>query len=331
MGRLTLNMLLSFAQFEREVTAERIRDKIAASKAKGMWMGGNPPLGYRPEGRSLEIVPEHAELIRQLFTRYLAIGNVRLLAEQLEAEGTQSARAHLLDRQDRWAAAHFSRGQIYKILSNPIYLGEIHHRGKVYEGKHEAIIDARPVGAGSGPACRQHAREHGAPPPSSHPACSPVWCSTSMASRSSPRMRASLSRARSREERSATATMSAAASSMMHVPMHRRGIRIPAREIEAAVAGCIADALADPFDIMAKAGIVAESDSLGSTLQRIETLADRVRKKDHRILRGLVARVTAHPREIAIELSVEGLCRASRNRACIGGARNHRSHFQCPT
>ena len=83
MGRLTLNMLLSFAQFEREVTAERIRDKIAASKAKGMWMGGNPPLGYKPDDRSLAIVPEHADLIRQLFRRYLAIGSVRLLVEQL--------------------------------------------------------------------------------------------------------------------------------------------------------------------------------------------------------------------------------------------------------
>lgn len=78
MRRLTLNMLLSFAQFEREVTAERIRDKIAASKAKGMWKGGTPPLGYAPEGRSLAIVSEHAKLIRHIYVRYLDIGNVRL-------------------------------------------------------------------------------------------------------------------------------------------------------------------------------------------------------------------------------------------------------------
>src|SRR5690606_16475704 len=87
MGRLTLNMLLSFAQFEREVTAERIRDKIAASKAKGMWMGGTPPLGYRPDGRSLAIVDEHAALVRGVFARYLRLGNVRLLSEELAAEG----------------------------------------------------------------------------------------------------------------------------------------------------------------------------------------------------------------------------------------------------
>src|SRR3954469_24977643 len=83
MGRLTLNMLLSFAQFEREVTAERIRDKIAQSKARGMWMGGNPPLGYRPEGRSLAIVEQHASLVRDLFARYLRLGNMRLLHKEL--------------------------------------------------------------------------------------------------------------------------------------------------------------------------------------------------------------------------------------------------------
>ncbi|MFN9578541.1 MAG: recombinase family protein [Novosphingobium sp.] len=83
MGRLTLNMLLSFAQFEREVTAERIRDKIAASKARGMWMGGLPPLGYRPDGRSLAIIEEHAELVRSIYRRYLELGTVRLLADAL--------------------------------------------------------------------------------------------------------------------------------------------------------------------------------------------------------------------------------------------------------
>jgi DNA invertase Pin-like site-specific DNA recombinase len=82
-----LNMLLSFAQFEREVTAERIRDKIAASKAKGIWMGGTPPLGYRPEGRSLTIVEDHARVVRDIYARYLELGNVRVVAEQLEAKG----------------------------------------------------------------------------------------------------------------------------------------------------------------------------------------------------------------------------------------------------
>ena len=90
MGRLTLNMLLSFAQFEREVTAERIRDKIAASKAKGMWMGGTPPLGYAADGRSLKIVEEHAGLVRGIFNLYLTMGNVREVAETLEQEGVRT-------------------------------------------------------------------------------------------------------------------------------------------------------------------------------------------------------------------------------------------------
>lgn len=90
MGRLTLNMLLSFARFEREVTAERIRDKIAASKARGMWMGGIAPLGYRPDGPSLAIVEDHAAIIRLIFKRSLAIGNIRTLATRLEAEGILS-------------------------------------------------------------------------------------------------------------------------------------------------------------------------------------------------------------------------------------------------
>ncbi|MEH3158552.1 MAG: recombinase family protein [Sphingomonas taxi] len=87
MGRLTLNMLLSFAQFEREVTAERIRDTIAASKARGMWMGGVPPLGYAPDGRSLRIIAEHAAVTRHIFQRYLALKNIRLLEHDLIATG----------------------------------------------------------------------------------------------------------------------------------------------------------------------------------------------------------------------------------------------------
>lgn len=140
MGRLTLNMLLSFAQFEREVTAERIRDKIAASKAKGMWMGGTPPLGYRPDGRTLAIVEEQAEIVREIFALYLQLGNVRLVAGQLLRQGGQSpirTRANGATFGDR----PFTRGQIYAILKNPIYIGEIAHGAKRYPGQHPSIID----------------------------------------------------------------------------------------------------------------------------------------------------------------------------------------------
>jgi site-specific DNA recombinase len=139
MGRLTLNMLLSFAQFEREVTAERIRDKIAASKAKGMWMGGTPPLGYRPDGRSLAIVEEHAAIVRDIYARYLKLGNVRLLAEQLHSEGIRSPARQRLSG-TAFGGATFSRGQLYLILKNPIYVGLIPHKEQTFPGKHPAII-----------------------------------------------------------------------------------------------------------------------------------------------------------------------------------------------
>lgn len=139
MGRLTLNMLLSFAQFEREVTAERIRDKIAASKAKGMWMGGTPPLGYKPDGRSLAIVEEQAALIRDIFARYRTVGAVRQVAEALDAEGIRTPR-RVNGKGRAYGGCVFTRGQIYAILKNPIYAGDITHRGKVYPGQHEAII-----------------------------------------------------------------------------------------------------------------------------------------------------------------------------------------------
>ena len=139
MGRLTLNMLLSFAQFEREVTAERIRDKIAASKARGMWMGGVPPLGYRPDGRSLAIVPEQAVLVDSIYRRYLEIGNVRLLAEALREKG-MLAPIRTTATGKSMGGRPFTRGQLYLMLACRTYIGEISHHGQIHPGLHEAII-----------------------------------------------------------------------------------------------------------------------------------------------------------------------------------------------
>ncbi|MFN6936031.1 MAG: recombinase family protein, partial [Tsuneonella sp.] len=140
MGRLTLNMLLSFAQFEREVTAERIRDKIAASKAKGMWMGGVPPIGYRPDGRSLAIVEEHASIIRHIFARYIALGCVRSVALELQENDILAPRRATATGRS-FGGGFFGRGQVYKILANPTYVGEIHHNRRVHAGNHPAIIE----------------------------------------------------------------------------------------------------------------------------------------------------------------------------------------------
>ena len=140
MGRLTLNVLLSFAQFEREVTSERIRDKIAASKRKGMWMGGVVPLGYDAVDRKLKINRQEAELVRQLYAHYLKLGSVRALKEECDRQGFRSKARTYSDGRKVGGGA-FSRGHLYRILANPLYIGRIPHGDRSYEGEHEAILD----------------------------------------------------------------------------------------------------------------------------------------------------------------------------------------------
>lgn len=140
MGRLTLNVLLSFAQFEREVTAERIRDKVAASKRKGMWMGGAVPMGYDVKDKALVVNGQEALAIRTIFAEYLATGSVRQLSARLNDLGVVSKRR--IDRHGRFSGGEaFSRGALYHILRNPIYIGKTRHKGELYNGLQEAIID----------------------------------------------------------------------------------------------------------------------------------------------------------------------------------------------
>ena len=138
MGRLTLNVLLSFAQFEREVTGERIRDKIAASKRKGMWMGGFAPLGYVPHERTLAIDEPQATRVREIFQRYLDLGSVWTLEGELKDRGWTTPA-----RQGRrpGGGRPFSRGHLYRILANPIYIGRIAHKELVHPGLHQPIIE----------------------------------------------------------------------------------------------------------------------------------------------------------------------------------------------
>jgi site-specific DNA recombinase len=140
MGRLTLNVLLSFAQFEREVTAERIRDKIAASKAKGMWMGGTRPMGYRPENRRLVIVPEEAATVRHIFARFAVLRSADRLVEELDRDAIYSA-VRISKTGNRSGGVKLRRGQIYCVLSNPVYRGLVRHKKLVHPGEHEPIID----------------------------------------------------------------------------------------------------------------------------------------------------------------------------------------------
>ena len=129
MGRLTLNILLSFAQFEREVIGERVRDKVAASRRKGIWMGGPLPFGYRCADRKLLVVEEEAAIVRMIFERFVRLGSATMLVHELAAEGV-TRRGKPLDK-----------GGLYKMLANRVYIGKAVHKGVAYDGEHEAIID----------------------------------------------------------------------------------------------------------------------------------------------------------------------------------------------
>ncbi|OYW53881.1 MAG: resolvase [Hyphomicrobium sp. 32-62-53] len=130
MGRLTLNILLSFAQFEREVIGERIRDKIAASRKRGMWMGGPVPLGYNVKDRKLIVNEDEAATVRRIFERFLKIGSATELVRTLRTEGVCGKQGRLVDK-----------GSLYKLLHNRVYVGEAVHKGVAYAGEHRAIID----------------------------------------------------------------------------------------------------------------------------------------------------------------------------------------------
>jgi site-specific DNA recombinase len=132
MGRLTLNILLSFAQFEREVTAERIRDKVKASRMKGIFMGGNPPYGYKPKDRKLVIDEEEARNVRWIFSRFLEVGSATELAREAARRGIRTPRGNTM-----------SKNFLYRILNNRVYIGEAVHKGTGYAGEHQRLIDQK--------------------------------------------------------------------------------------------------------------------------------------------------------------------------------------------
>ncbi len=290
MGRLTLNMLLSFAQFEREVTAERIRDKLAASKAKGMWMGGIPPLGYEPDGRTLRIVPDHAALIRHIYDRYLVLGNVRLVAEQFAQERvcapnrtTRSGRAI--------GGGPFSRGQLYAILKSPIYVGDIPHKDRTYPGLHDPIIDRNMWDAVQARLAEQVKGERRGPRASSTgPLAGKVVDAegngliASHACKGDRRYRYYVSRD------GASDTM-----------------RIPAIELETAVGACLGEALDDPVQLAARAWLRITPSGLNDLATRAPELAARARRRDRDMFASLIDQVRVRDAYIEIICDVAAL------------------------
>ena len=303
MGRLTLNMLLSFAQFEREVTAERIRDKIAASKARGMWMGGTPPIGYQPDGRSLAVVEEHAAMVRHIFGRYSALANVRLLAEELEEQGIRSPE-RLTANGRAFGGRPFSRGQLYKMLSNANYVGRIQHGTRSHQGNHAPIIDevlweqvqATLAANLNGKRTAARATDQS------------ILAGRLFDDRGIPMVATHACKGKVRYRYYVSRDLQHGGDANAH-----EGWRIPAREIEQLVSGRIAAALRDPLGLLAGAGISLPSpDQLGPLLVRVKTIADKLagpRSQALRTVRDLVAEVRLLVEQVEVVLDEVRLAR----------------------
>lgn len=297
MGRLTLNMLLSFAQFEREVTAERIRDKIAASKAKGMWMGVTPPLGYRPDGRSLAIVEEHAVIFRDIFQRYMRIGNVRLVADQLARDGIGAPRRMTAGGR-AFGGCAFTRGQLYTILKNPIYVGDIQHQGKLFKGQHQPIID-------------RDTWEYAQAKLADH-----LQGERRAARAASPSLLAGLIVDAAGEPLVATHACKGKVRYRYYISRtlqhdgsvaNTQGIRLPAREIEAAAAERIAEALRDPLALAAQAWLTIPTGGVSQVVARSTTVVTAIADRDRGIVRNLVRQVRVLSGQIEIDVATQAL------------------------
>ena len=293
MGRLTLNMLLSFAQFEREVTAERIRDKIAASKARGMWMGGTPPLGYEPDGRTLAIVDEHATLVRDIYRRYLETGNVRLVADQLDRETILSP-IRARKSGTTFGGCRFTRGQIYAILSNPIYIGEIRHRGKRYTGQHPPIIardlwDRVQAKLADNVRGKRTVRQ-----------ASPSVLAGRIVDEAGDPLVAAHARKKTIRYRYYVSRSLQHGTSTSATSNH--GLRIPAREIEALVIGEVKTLFADPLDLMARLGAEIVPHRIGVMQEACAHIAGALSTRQRTGLAGMLLQVRVLPGRVEIDV-----------------------------
>ena len=305
MGRLTLNMLLSFAQFEREVTAERIRDKIAQSKARGMWMGGTPPLGYQPNGKnSLTIVEEHARLIHDIFARYRKLGNVRLLAEQLERDGIKVP-ARPRQNGTTLGGGAFSRGQLYHILRSPIYAGDIVHKGKVYPGNHPAIIER-----GEWAAVQQQLSDNVRGTRQAREATKALLAGKLFDNEGEPLIPVHASKPGPDGNSGARRRYRYYVSKGVHhnaAGCTAPAMRIPAQDIEQTVIAQVAALLADPLHLAEMIGINLHPARLATTSDRLVALRQEISAGTGLPLRKLLDKVVVHPDRLELALSTKGL------------------------
>jgi site-specific DNA recombinase len=301
MGRLTLNVLLSFAQFEREVTGERIRDKIAASKRKGIWMGGLVPLGYGLKDRALVINAAEAETVRTLFRLYRELGTVRRLKEAADRMRLGSKR-RAYSSGAVTGGGPFTRGHLYQLLSNPLYAGEVTHKGTTYPGLHDAIIDRETFDAvqlqlAENAASRVSQTNAKAPSLLAglvHDETGDLLCPTH-ANKKGTRYRYYISKR------------------LMHPSgSESGGWRLPAKELEAAVLQAVACFLRDELRIAKAVGMDdASPDSwrevIGCTAALAVELAEGPAERQRQLLMALLDRVVLQPTAISIAIKLAGL------------------------
>src|SRR5712671_5846864 len=296
MGRLTLNVLLSFAQFEREVTGERIRDKIAASKKKGMWMGGNVPLGYDASERTLVINPAEAETVRHIFGLYGELGCVRRVKEEADRLGLKTKRSTTAHGTER-GGKPFSRGHIYRLLSNPIYTGRIAHKGQPYPGQHPALIDTETWTAVRDQLAT-NATNHRRKADAAEPSLLVGLLVDARGERLSPSHAVKKGR-RYRYYVSAALITDAGAD-------HAHGCRLPAQEIEDAVIRVLTDALTSTAMLLERFGTAGiPSDQTRKMLDRATRFAaalNRCSAERAKVVRDLIEKVVIE--EITITIRV---------------------------
>jgi site-specific DNA recombinase len=289
MGRLTLNVLLSFAQFEREVTGERIRDKIAASKRKGMWMGGLPPVGYTPYERTLVIDEPQAERVREIFKLYLEFNCVRLLGKELQNRNWLTP-ARNSKRQGAAGNKPYSRGHLYRILSNPIYIGRVPHRGESYEGNHSAIIDMVTWNA-----VQQRLKDNRQGHRNQKNATSPSLLAGLVFDPSGNRYTTSHSTKNSKRYRYYTQEVEDA-----------KPVRIPAQDLESAVLECLKDRLTNESWVATVTPDDAQIKQLA--LQKGALIASKLGQRAVELIHELISKIVVHKEQIEIHVKLEPLC-----------------------
>jgi DNA invertase Pin-like site-specific DNA recombinase len=296
MGRLTLNVLLSFAQFEREVTGERIRDKIAASKKKGMWMGGNVPLGYDASEGTLVINPAEAETVRRIFALYRDLGCVRRVKEEADRLGLRTKCSTTANGTER-GGKPFSRGHLYSLLSNPIYIGQIAHKGALHPGQQPALIDNESSSA---------VRDQLATKTTDHrrraKAAEPSLLAGLLIDAQGERLTPSHAVKKGRRYRYyvSTALITDAGTD------RAQGWRLAAREIEEAVIRILADALTSPASLVERFGADGmPSDQIRKLLSRAARMVAALGGSPGelaKLVRELVEKITVDEKTIIIKL-----------------------------